>query len=257
LTHNIAAVIDETAPDAVVNAAAYTAVDRAEVEPETAFRLNGEAPGQMAAACRVRSLPFVHLSTDYVFDGTKDGPYFEDDVRAPLGVYGRSKAAGEDAVIAAGGETAIVRTAWVYSAFGANFVKTMLRLAAEREEVAVVADQHGCPTWAQDIARASLLLANGLLDGQVACRGLFHAVGGGEATWAALAEAIFAVSRSRGGPSARVRPIMTAEFPTLARRPANSRLNCDRLDTATGYRPPPWRESLTTCLAELLPRDAG
>lgn len=253
LTHDIAAVIDETAPDAVVNAAAYTAVDRAEAEPTLAFQLNSDAPGQMARACRASSLPFVHISTDYVFDGAKDAPYLEDDVRAPLGVYGRSKAAGEDAVMAAGGAAAIVRTAWVYSAFGSNFVKTMLRLAAEREEIAVVADQCGCPTWAQDVARASLLLANGLREGRVACRGLFHVAGAGEASWAAFAEAIFAEARARGGPSARVRPITTAEFPTLARRPANSRLNCNRLAAATGYRPAPWRESLTACMADLIP----
>jgi dTDP-4-dehydrorhamnose reductase len=172
-------------------------------------------------------------------------------------VYGRSKAAGEDAVMTAAGDAAILRTAWVYSAFGSNFVKTMLRLATEREEIAVVADQFGCPTWARDVARASLLLTQGLLKGRVACRGLFHAAGDGAATWADFAEAIFAESRVRGGPSARVRPITTAEFPTLARRPANSRLNCDRLAAATGYRPPPWRNSLSTCVAQLLMSDAG
>jgi len=256
-TCNVGAVIDETAPDAVINAAAYTAVDRAEAEPDAAFRLNGEAPGEMAKACRDRALPFVHLSTDYVFDGTKDTPYIEGDVRAPLGVYGRSKAAGEDAVLAACGDAAIVRTAWVYSAFGSNFVKTMLRLAAERDEISVVADQYGCPTWAQDIARASLLLALGLLQGNVACRRLFHAAGSGEASWADFAEAIFTKSRARGGPSARVRPITTEEFPTLARRPANSRLNSDRLGMTIGYRPADWRDSLSACLNELLPGDRG
>jgi dTDP-4-dehydrorhamnose reductase len=257
LTQDIAAVIERTAPDAVVNAAAYTAVDRAETEPDIAFRLNGEAPGQMAKACRTHSIPFVHLSTDYVFDGTKATPYLENDIRAPLGVYGRSKAAGEDAVTSVGGDVAIVRTAWVYSAFGSNFVKTMLRLALEREEIAVVADQYGSPTWAGIVAWASLLLAQGLLEGRTACRGLFHAAGAGEASWADFAEAIFTESRTRGGPSARVRRITTAEFPTLARRPANSRLNCDRLTAATGYRPPAWRDSLSTCLEALIPSDAG
>jgi dTDP-4-dehydrorhamnose reductase len=252
LTQDAGALIAAAAPDAVVNAAAHTAVDRAETEAAAAFRLNAEAPGEMARACRARALPFVHISTDYVFDGTKSTPYVEDDLRAPLGVYGRSKAAGEDEVTAAGGDFAIVRTAWVYSAFGSNFVKTMLRLAAQREEVGVVADQHGCPTWAQDVASSSLRLAQGLLGGQDACRGVFHAAGGGETSWAGFAEAIFTLSSARGGPSARVRPITTAEFPTPARRPANSRLDCERLKAATGYRPPPWRESLDACLAELL-----
>jgi dTDP-4-dehydrorhamnose reductase len=255
LTQDPGALIEQAAPDAVVNAAAYTAVDRAETEPDAAFRLNGEAPGAMARACHARSLPFVHMSTDYVFDGTKAGPYLEDDPRAPLGVYGRSKAAGEEAVIAAGGNVAIVRTAWVYSAFGANFVKTMLRLAADREEIGVVADQHGCPTWARDVATASLLLARGLLGGDPNCRGLFHAAGAGEASWAEFAAAIFAESRRRGGPAAQVKPITTAQFPTPARRPANSRLDGERLKTAVGYRPPPWRDSLSDCLAELLEHD--
>jgi len=257
LTHDIGALIDEAVPDAIINAAAYTAVDRAETESEAAFRLNGEAPGEMAQACRDRALPFIHLSTDYVFDGTKDAPYLEDDVRAPLGVYGRSKAAGEDAVMAVGGDAAIVRTAWVYSAFGSNFVKTMLRLAAERDEIGVVADQYGCPTWAQDIARASLRLAQGLRQGKVACRGLFHAAGDGDASWADFAKEIFAQSRARGGPSARVRPITTAEFPTLARRPANSRLNCNRLGMTVGYRPADWRASLSACLDEVLGSEVG
>jgi dTDP-4-dehydrorhamnose reductase len=252
LTQDAGLLIEQAAPDAVVNAAAYTAVDRAETEPAAAFRLNAEAPGEMARACRARSLPFVQISTDYVFDGTKAGPYLEDDARAPLGVYGRSKAAGEEAVIAAGGDFAIVRTAWVYSAFGANFVKTMLRLAADREEIGVVADQQGCPTWAQDVATASLLLARGLSAGQAACRGLFHAAGAGEASWAEFAAAIFSLSSERGGPAARVKPITTADFPTPARRPANSRLAGERLSTATGYRPPTWRQSLSACLAELL-----
>jgi len=253
LTEDAGALIEATDPQAVVNAAAYTAVDRAETEVAAAFRLNAEAPGEMARACRARSLPFVHISTDYVFDGTKPTAYFEDDERAPLGVYGHSKAAGEEAVIAAGGPFAIVRTAWVYSAFGSNFVKTMLRLASEREEIGVVADQHGCPTWARDVARAGLLLAQGLLEGKPACSGLFHAAGAGEASWAVFADAIFALSSARGGPTARVKPITTAQFPTPARRPANSRLDGDRLSRATGYRPPPWRDSLDSCLAELLP----
>jgi dTDP-4-dehydrorhamnose reductase len=246
------ALLDELKPRAVINAAAYTAVDRAEQEPAAAYRLNGEIPGLLAQACKDRGLPFVHISTDYVFDGSKDGPYVETDPRAPLGVYGASKAAGEEAIAAVGGDHAIVRTAWVYSAFGANFVKTMLRLAATRDELGVVSDQYGCPTWAQDVAKATLLLSGRLLDGDPAAQGLFHAAGEGDASWADFAEAIFSGSAARGGPTARVKPITTAEYPTPARRPANSRLDCERLHQVLGWRPGPWRQSLPSCLAELV-----
>lgn len=243
--------LDETAPNAVINAAAYTAVDRAEQEPEAAFRLNRDVPATWAQACAERGIPFVHISTDYVFDGSKPAPYVEDDPIQPLGVYGASKAEGEAGVEAAGGSYAIVRTAWVYSAFGANFVKTMLRLAGQRDEVGVVDDQRGCPTWAQDIAEATLRLARALRAGESAARGVFHAAGGGEGSWADFAEAIFADSAARGGPSARVRRITTAEFPTPAKRPANSRLDCARIEAALGWRPPSWRERLPLCLDEI------
>ena len=249
----IATAIGSLRPAAVVNAAAYTAVDRAEQEREQAMRLNAEAPGHIARACADHDIPLVHISTDYVFDGTRADAYREDDPRRPLGVYGDSKAQGEAAVEAAGGRAAIVRTAWVYSAFGSNFVKTMLRLAGEREEVGVVADQHGCPTWAEDVAHACLLLARRLVEHDPGAEGLFHAVGAGEATWAEFASAVFAESAARGGPSAQVRPITTADFPTPARRPANSRLSCARLEAAVGWRPPPWRVSLHACF-EGLPR---
>ena len=251
-----AALIERTAPAAVINAAAFTAVDRAEQEPDAAFRLNAEVPGLIAQACAGMDIPFIHISTDYVFDGAKAQPYLEDDVRRPLGVYGASKAAGEQTVEAVAGRSAIVRTAWVYSADGANFLKTMLRLAQGRDEIGVVADRHGCPTWAEDVARACLRLALGLLDHDARARGLFHAVGGGEASWAEFAEAIFAESAARGGPVARVRRITTADYPTPARRPVNSRLAGDRLALATGWRLPPWRESLAACLDELAPADA-
>ncbi len=252
LTQDGSAVLNELRPRAVINAAAYTAVDRAEQEPAAAYRLNGEVPGLLAKACKDRGLPFVHISTDYVFDGSKDGAYVETDPRAPLGVYGASKAKGEEAIAAVGGDTAIVRTAWVYSEFGANFVKTMLRLAATRDELGVVGDQHGCPTWAQDVAKATLLLSQRLMDGDPAAKGLFHAAGDGDASWADFATAIFAGSATRGGPAARVKAITTAEYPTPARRPANSRLACERLESVLGWRPGPWRESLSSCLDELL-----
>jgi dTDP-glucose 4,6-dehydratase len=253
LTDDGSALLDALRPAAVINAAAYTAVDRAEDEPFAAFRLNGKIPGLLAKACKARGLPFVHISTDYVFDGAKDGAYVEADPLAPLGVYGESKAQGETAALAVGGDVAIVRTAWVYSAFGSNFVKTMLRLAADRDKVGVVADQHGCPTWAQDVARATLLLSRRLLEGDTRAQGVFHAAGGGDASWADFAAAIFAGAAARGGPSARVEPISTAQYPTPARRPANSRLSSDRLEAVVGWRPAPWPDSLALCLDELLP----
>jgi dTDP-4-dehydrorhamnose reductase len=189
LSHDGSALLDELRPRAVINAAAYTAVDRAEQEPAAAYRLNGEVPGLLAQACKDRGLAFVHISTDYVFDGSKAGPYVETDARAPLGVYGASKAQGEEAIAAVGGDYAIVRTAWVYSAFGANFVKTMLRLATTRDEVGVVSDQHGCPTWAEDVAKATLLLSQRLIAGDPAAQGIFHAAGEGDASWADFAQA--------------------------------------------------------------------
>jgi dTDP-4-dehydrorhamnose reductase len=238
---------------AVINAAAYTAVDRAEDEPFAAFRLNGKIPGLLAKACAARGMAFVHISTDYVFDGRKVGAYVETDPLEPLGVYGESKAQGEVAALAAGGDVAVVRTAWVYSAFGSNFVKTMLRLAADRDELSVVADQHGSPTWAQDVAKATLLLSRGLLDGDTRARGVFHAAGDGDASWADFATAIFEASAARGGPNARVKPITTAQYPTAARRPANSRLSSEHLKSVLGWRPAPWRDSLSICLNELVP----
>jgi dTDP-4-dehydrorhamnose reductase len=252
LTEDGSALLDELRPAAVINAAAYTAVDRAEDEPFAAFRLNGKIPGLLATACAARGIAFVHISTDYVFDGRKNGAYVETDPIEPLGVYGESKAQGEAAVLAVGGDVAVVRTAWVYSAFGSNFVKTMLRLAESRDEVSVVGDQLGCPTWAQDVARATLLLGRRLLEHDPQARGVFHAAGEGDASWADFAEAIFAGSAARGRPTARVRPITTAEYPTPARRPQNSRLNSDHLASVLGWRPAPWQDSLSLCLDEIV-----
>lgn len=238
------ALLTHQRPDVVINAAAYTAVDRAESEVAMAMRLNCDLPSRIADACADAAVPLVHISTDYVFDGAKVSPYVESDPRNPLGVYGRSKAAGEEAVEAAGARSAIVRTAWVYGPDGANFLKTMLRLAGTQDELGVVDDQRGCPTRAQDVAEATLRLAHSLLSDSTAATGIFHAAGEGDASWADFAEMIFAESASRGGPSARVRRITTAEFPTPAARPANSRLGGNRLETAVGWRPGPWRDAL-------------
>lgn len=246
----IEGLVASVAPAAVINAAAYTAVDRAETESEAAYALNRDAPAAMARACAARGLPFVHFSTDYVFDGALDRPYVETDATGPTGVYGASKLAGEQAVGAVGGLAAVLRTSWVYSRHGANFVKTMLRLAADREELGVVADQLGRPTWARDCAEAALRTADALA-GTPTLAGVYHLSGAGDATWADLASAVFDISASRGGPSARVRPIATADYPTPARRPANSRLDCGKFESALDWRGRPWRDSLAACMTEM------
>ncbi len=248
----LAALVAERRPDLVINAAAYTAVDKAETEADLAHLVNAEGPGALARACAKAGAALVHVSTDYVFDGSKAGPYLETDPIAPVNAYGRSKAAGEAAVLQSGARAAVVRTAWVYSAEGANFVRTMLRLAETREELGVVADQRGRPTWARDLAEAVLALGARLVAEDEAARGVFHFSNGGEATWADFAEAIFEDSKARGGPSARVRRITTAEFPTPAARPANSRLDTAKFTTVTGLTPRPWREALGLCLDELV-----
>jgi len=240
--------------DVVVNAAAYTAVDKAESDRDAAFAVNATGAGAVAGAAQALGLPLIHLSTDYVFDGAKAGAYVETDQPCPTGVYGASKLAGEAAVLAAHPGAVIARTAWVYSAFGANFVKTMLRLAASRDELGVVADQIGNPTSAGDIADGLLQIAANLLArrGDRALAGVFHMTGHGEATWADLAEAVFAASAARGGPAALVRRITTAEYPTPARRPANSRLDCAHLAAVHGVRLPDWRGSVETVVGRLL-----
>ena len=243
--------VREVRPAAVINAAAYTAVDKAESQPEAAFRLNRDVPAELARACAKAGIPLVHYSTDYVFDGTKPEPYVETDPVNPTGVYGASKAAGEAEVMAAGGAAIILRTSWVYSAVGANFVKTMLRLARDRDEIGVVADQVGRPTWAEDCARGALRAVQAMLGGEVKGPELFHLAGSGDASWADFAEAIFQESAARDGPSARVKPIATADYPTPARRPANSRLDCARITGALGFQPRPWRSGLKACFEEL------
>jgi len=245
--------IEGARPDVVVSAAAYTAVDKAESEPDLAFAVNERGAGAVARAARTLGVPLVHLSTDYVFDGTKPSPYSEEDEAAPTGVYGASKLAGEKAVVAESANSAILRTAWVYSPFGANFVKTMLRLAGDREEVGVVADQHGNPTSALDIAEGVLAVAANLLGNpDPALRGVFHMTAAGEASWADFAETIFAVSAARGGPTARVKRIATADYPTPAKRPANSRLDCAKLERSHGIALSDWRSSTETIIGRLL-----
>lgn len=251
---NVRQALSAARPDCIVNAAAYTAVDKAETEPELAMRINGEGAGAVATAAAILGVPLIHISTDYVFDGMAPQPWREDDPTAPLSAYGRSKLAGEEAVRASGADWAILRTAWVYSPYGANFVKTMLRLAETRDEVGVVSDQLGSPTSAPDLADAIIAVAQALVarPGDASLRGVFHAAGTGEASWADLAETVFATSAALGGPSAGVRRITTIDYPTPARRPGNSRLDCSLLTARHGLRLPPWRDSVQTCVATLL-----
>lgn len=249
----IFAVLKEARPDVIVSAAAYTAVDRAEDEPDLAFAINSAGAGMVAKAARRLGVPLVHLSTDYVFDGSKTEPYVEGDATGPTGAYGASKLAGEEAVLAANANVAILRTAWVYSPFGANFVKTILRLAAERDDISIVGDQRGNPSNALDIADGILAVASNLVGNSDQClRGVFHMSGGGEASWAEFAKEILVASAKVGGPIARVTSISASEYPTRARRPVNSRLAVDKLAAAHGVRLPDWRTSLLHTVERLV-----
>ncbi len=236
-------------PDLLINAAAHTAVDQAESEPELAFAINATAPGVLAEEAATLGVPLIHYSTDYVFDGSKDGAYSEDDDTGPLGVYGRSKLAGEDAIRAVGGQYLILRTSWVYSLHGKNFLLTMQRLLQEREELRVVADQIGAPTWAGSIARATGELIQHLQAGQPGPWGTYHLSGLGETSWFGFANAIADQLRAQGKPCARLEPIPSSAYPTPAQRPLNSRLDCSRLQQAWNIRLPDWHAALLECLA--------
>ncbi|MFD2056918.1 dTDP-4-dehydrorhamnose reductase [Mesorhizobium calcicola] len=253
---NPGTVIDAIAaakPDIVVSAAAYTAVDQAEDEPDVAFAVNAVGAGKVAEAAARLGIPVIHLSTDYVFDGRASGAYIETDATAPQSVYGASKLAGEQAVAAANPRHLILRTAWVYSPFGKNFVKTMLRLAADRDELAVVADQWGNPTSALDIADAILHAAAQLHgDKSFAAFGVYHLAGTGEANWSGFARHILDTSRVSGGPWARVRDIATMDYPTKARRPANSRLSSAKFASVFGWNAPDWRLSTEAVVRRVL-----
>jgi dTDP-4-dehydrorhamnose reductase len=241
------------APDIVVNAAAYTAVDQAEREPEIARLVNAKGAGDVAAAARALHVPVIHLSTDYVFDGDKKSAYVEDDPVSPKSVYGATKLAGERAVAAATSDYVILRTAWLYAPYGKNFVRTMIGLAQSRNEVRVVADQNGCPTYAPDIANAVISIAHNLLKSPFdrTLRGIFHFAGRGETTWADFAAAIFACLSSKGLKRPALTYITSAEYPTPAARPLNSRLNCTKLARIHEVRAPQWRDSLAICMERL------
>ncbi|MBP2159775.1 MULTISPECIES: dTDP-4-dehydrorhamnose reductase [Asticcacaulis] len=248
----LAAPIKAAKPDVIISSAAYTAVDKAESETDLAQAINGDGPGELARIAAELNIPILHLSTDYVFAGDKDGVYDENDTPAPVSVYGKTKLSGEEQIRAATEDHVILRTAWVYSPYGNNFVKTMLRLGETRDELNVVADQNGCPTYAPEIARALLTVAQRVAkDSDPALRGTFHLTGQGETTWAGFAEAIFAGSKDRGGKFVTVNPIPTSAYPTPAQRPANSRLSGEKLAATYDLRLDPWRVSLNDCLTRL------
>lgn len=228
-------------PDVVINAAAYTKVDKAECAQEEAFRTNAIGPGILARACAARDIPLIHISTDYVFDGCKRGPYQEDDPIDPLGVYGLSKAAGEAAIRRETDRYLMLRTSWVYGVYGANFLKTMLRLAREREQISVVSDQHGCPTSTVDLAEAILRLAPVLKGDKTVC-GTYHFAGTGATSWDEFAREIIALQARFTGREPVVVPIPTSEYPTPARRPTNSELDCSRFAATFGFRAKVWQE---------------
>ena len=254
----LAATFRAVRPSLLVNAAAWTGVDTAEAEPDAAARANRDGPATLAALCADAGIPMVHVSTDYVFDGLKGAPYTEADPTSPTGVYGRTKLEGEQAVLAACPRAVVLRTSWVYSAVGKNFVRTMLGAAQRMPRLRVVADQRGCPTAARDLAVAILAVARQLGDGSPARSGVFHACGTGDATWHGFAAAIFEEAARYGHSVPAVDAIATVDWPTPARRPPDSRLDCTRLAMAFGVRLPPWRASLARVIDELLaPASAG
>jgi dTDP-4-dehydrorhamnose reductase len=249
---SVAGAITAVRPELVVNAAAYTAVDQAEAEPALAFRINAEGAGEAAAAAREVGAAVIQLSTDYVFDGRARDPYAEDAPTEPLSVYGRSKLAGEAAVRVTNPDHLILRTSWVYSPFGRNFVRTMASLAAEREVLNVVSDQFGCPTSALDLAEAILRIADRWNGGDRTGLGdTYHLAGSGSGSWFDLASEVMANCSRLGLPAAEVRPIATADWPTKATRPANAVLDCSRIERDLGLRLPDWRRSVAETVERL------
>jgi len=247
-----AAAIRRAGPHLIVNAAAYTAVDQAEREPDAAFTINRDGAGALAGAAAAAGVPIIHVSTDYVFDGTKPAPYVETDPANPLSAYGRSKLEGEIAVAAANPRHIVLRTAWLYTAHGRNFLTTMLRLARERPRLEVVDDQLGNPTYAPHLAGAILAMAERLANARDAeVWGTYHAAAGGETTWHGFASAMVERTARLGVPPVPVVPITSADYPTVARRPANSRLDSGKLERVLSLRLPPWQEGLEECIARL------
>ncbi|MCG8292600.1 dTDP-4-dehydrorhamnose reductase [Pseudomonas entomophila] len=235
-------------PDLIINAAAHTAVDQAESEAQLAFAINAEAPRVLAEEAARLGVPLIHYSTDYVFDGTKATPYTEDDVTNPLGVYGSSKLAGEQAITEVAGQHLILRTSWVYSLHGRNFLLTMQKLLQERPQLKVVDDQIGAPTWAATIAASTRALVERWQQGQAGAWGAYHLTAQGETSWFGFAQAIGEQLKARGLPCAELLPIPSSEYPTPAKRPLNSRLDCSRLAREWQVSQPHWHEALIDCL---------
>ncbi|CAG4900323.1 unnamed protein product [Acidocella sp. C78] len=250
----IAATFGAADPALVVNAAAWTAVDAAETSADAAFRANRDGPAALAALCRAHGIPLIHVSTDYVFDGSKGAPYTETDPIAPLGVYGESKAAGEAAVLASGVDALILRTAWVFSATGRNFARTMIAAARRLPALRVVADQRGAPTAAEDLAEAILAIASRILAAgwQPGFAGIFHATSAGDTSWHGFATEILAIAARHGTPRPDIVPIATADWPTPARRPADSRLDCTKLRQTFGLALPHWRDATSRIVPALI-----
>ncbi len=245
-------------PQVVVNCAAYTDVDRAESQAHAAYQVNRDGVANIALACGRHQLPLIHISTDFVFDGTKTTPYVESDPVNPLGVYGQSKAAGDDAVRTHLKRHIIIRTAWLYGVHGRNFVKTMIRLGCEKPELKVVADQHGGPTAAADLAAAILQICRALPSADDTVWGTYHYCGRGEASWFDLAVAAQKLAKAHGvAIIAHTRPITTAEYPTPARRPAYSVLDCRRIQQTFSVSIPPWQDSLQRTIERLYASGAG
>ncbi|PTT29020.1 dTDP-4-dehydrorhamnose reductase [Pseudomonas sp. HMWF021] len=241
--------VRQVAPDLIINAAAHTAVDQAQSEPELAFAINATGPGILAEEAASLGVPLIHYSTDYVFDGSKHEPYVESDAPNPLGVYGASKLAGEQAIAAVHEQHLILRTSWVYSTHGRNFLLTMQRLLQEKPELRVVADQIGAPTWAGSIARSTRALIERWQAGQPGAWGTYHLTAQGETSWFGFAQAIGNALREQGKPCATLLPIPSSDYPTPAARPLNSRLDCSRLQREWGVSQPDWQTALHECLA--------
>lgn len=237
-------------PDLIINAAAHTAVDQAESEPDAAFAINAIAPGVLAEEAKALGIPLIHYSTDYVFDGSKPDPYTEADTPNPLGVYGQSKLAGEEAIAAVGGDYLILRTSWVYSSHGKNFLLTMQRLLQEKPQMRIVADQIGAPTWAGSIARSTRALIERWQAGEPGEWGIYHLTNQGETSWFGFAEAIGAHLRTQGKACAELEAIPSSAYPTPAKRPLNSRLDCSRLQQQWHVSQPSWQDALRVCLAQ-------
>ncbi len=243
--------ITQARPSAIINAAAYTAVDAAENDVENARAINAVGPARAAQIAAAMAIPFIHLSTDYVFDGTKSDPYVETDTTNPINVYGLTKRDGEIAILAANADAVVLRTSWVYSPYGKNFLRTMLTLGQTRDALSIVDDQHGAPTSAHDIAKACIEIVDAKQAGNQAS-GIFHMTGSGETSWCGFAQAAFdQTAQWRDGKVPILTPVPTSAYPTPAKRPLNSRLNCDLLEASFGIRLPLWNISLRQTLEAL------